>query len=220
VQITIRAGPGPAAAADEDALSENEARMSWTPTTRGVAVLPAAALLLVLGVACASNGGRTVGTGGSAAGGEEMKPGAIPACGDRVDALVGRAGPLAMTGEFPSQVAGSGDGMFVGRATVTSTGPRVSGVTSPEADVFVVRAGEVVSTPLPKDLIGMLVDLGPGASKAFAARGTIRRCAARDSGVGELLPPGRYDVFAVVVVNRDDGSAVAATGGPWPVEVT
>jgi len=147
-----------------------------------------------------------------------MVPAAIPRCGDRTDALLVRApGGLALTGGFPPRVARDGDGTFAGTVTVTSTGPRVAGVTSPEADVFVARAGEVVSTPLPKDLIGRPLDLGSGARVVFTARGTIRPCAA---GAGELLPAGRYDVFAVVVVNREDGSAVVAAGGPWPLEVT
>jgi hypothetical protein len=122
-----------------------------------------------------------------------------------------------MTGEFPPRVDRGGDGTFAGTVTVASTGPRFSGVTSPAADVFVVSAGEVVAMPVAKDLIGQPFDLGPGASAVFAARGTIRPCAA---GAGELLPAGRYDVFAVVVVTRDDGPPLVAAGGPWPLEVT
>jgi hypothetical protein len=122
-----------------------------------------------------------------------------------------------MTGELPRRVAGNGDGMFAGTVTVAATVSGVSGVTSPEADVFVALAGAVVSMPLPKDLIGRPVDLGPGAGEVFTARGTIRHCAA---GEGELLPAGHYTVFALVVINRDDGSEVVAAGGPWPLEVT
>jgi hypothetical protein len=151
---------------------------------------------------------------------------ALPTCGGRVDALPGRAGPLSMTGQLPARVSGTGDGMFTGNVTVTNNGPPISGVTSPQADVFVARAGEVVSTPLPKDLIGLLVRLESGASQAFTATGTVRQCtasgsgAAGGSGAGAVLARGRYDVFAVVVVNRDGGSPVVVTGGPWPIEVT
>lgn len=146
-----------------------------------------------------------------------MAPAAILACGDRIDSLLHLARGLVMTGEFPPRFDRGGDGTFAGTVKVTSTGPRFSGVTSPEADVFVARAGKVVTMPLAKDLIGQPFDLAPGASAVFTARGSIRPCAA---GAGELLPAGRYDVFAAVVVNRDDGPAVVAAGGPWPIEVT
>jgi len=141
----------------------------------------------------------------------------IPPCGNRIDGPPGSAAGLSMAGEFPPRVDRSGDGTFAGTVTVTSTGARFSGVASPEADVVLARAGEVVTIPLAKDLIGQPFDLAAGASTVFTARGTIRPCAA---GAGELLPAGRYDVFAVVVVNRDDGSTVVAAGGPWPLEVT
>jgi hypothetical protein len=107
--------------------------------------------------------------------------------------------------------------MFTGTVTVTSTGQRITGVASPEADVYLAGDGEIVATALPKDSIGQRVDLDSGASMTFTARGAIRPCVA--SG-GERLSAGRYEVFVVVVVNRDDGSAVTATGGPWPLDVT
>jgi hypothetical protein len=174
--------------------------------------------VLVVGTACASAGPQTVGTAQSAVpGGDAMEQAAIPACGDRIDALPGRTEGLSVTGEFPARVDRGGNGMFAGTVTVTSTGARVSGITTPEADVYVATAGKVVATPLPKDLIGQMVDLSSGASQAFTARGTIQQCAA---GAGGLLPAGHYEVFAVVVVNRDDGPAVVVAGGPWPLEVT
>ena len=193
--------------------------MSRTPITRSAAALGSAAALLVLGVACASDGGETVGAAVDSAvpRGDGTAPAVTLTCGDRTHGLLARTSGLAVTGDFPPRVDRGGDGTFVGTVTVTGTGSRVSGVTSPEADVFVARAGEVVSTPVAKDLIGQPFDLGSDASKAFTARGSIRPCAA---GAGELLPAGHYDVFAVVVVNRDDGPAVVAAGGPWPIEVT
>jgi hypothetical protein len=137
------------------------------------------------------------------------------ACGDRVDALSGRAVGVSVAGEFPSRIDRGGGGTFAGTVTVTSTGARVSGVASPEADVYIVAAGKVVATPPPKDLIGQAVDLGVGASHMFTAPGTVRRCAAVG---GELLSAGDYEVFAVVVINSGDGSVVIA-GGPWRLEV-
>jgi hypothetical protein len=124
---------------------------------------------------------------------------------------------LAVTGEFPTRVDRGGDGTFAGRVTVTSTGPSVAGVTSPEADVVVARAGEVVTEPLAKDLIAQPFDLACNTSAVFRARGTIRSCG---GDAAELLPAGRYDVFAMVVVSEDAGASVVATGGPWPLEVT
>jgi hypothetical protein len=142
---------------------------------------------------------------------------AIPRCGEPAGGLLREAGGLAVTGEFPARVDRGGGGTFAGTVTVTGTGERVAGVTSPAADVFVARRGAVVATPLPKDLIGVPFDLGPGASAVFTAPGTIRPCA---PGAGGLLPPGGYEVYAVVVVHRDDGTAVVAAGGPWPLAVT
>ncbi len=140
----------------------------------------------------------------------------VPACGDRIDALPGRIEGLSMTGEFPPRAGREGDGTFAGTVTVTSTGPEVSGVSTPEADVYVARGGEVVATPPPKDTAGRMVDLRAGGSQVFTARGTIQQCAA---DAGGLLPVGRYEVFAVVVVNRDHEPAVVVAGGPWPLEV-
>lgn len=140
-----------------------------------------------------------------------------PRCGDRTDALRARTADLTLTAAFPARVDRRGDGTFAGTVTVTTAGGRLTGVTSPQADVFLARGGEVVAEPLPKDLIGEPFDVGPGGGKRLAARGTIRPCAA---GAGEWLPAGGYDVFAVVVVSRDGGSPVVIAGGPWPVEVT
>lgn len=187
--------------------------MTSRSITRRAGVLAPAALLLVLAAGCAPDPGPTVGTESSGpAGGDKVDQAALPGCGDRIAAA---AGELAMAGDFPSRV-GAGDGTFAGSVTVTSTGARVTGVTSPEADVYVAREGEVVATALAKDLIGRPVDLGPGAGLRLAARGSLRQCAAP----GGLLPAGRYQVFAVVVVSRDDQPAVAAVGGPWPLELT
>jgi hypothetical protein len=172
-------------------------------------VVPFFAMALV---ACSSGADPNV----VRSGGPGMRSITIPLCGDRIDAVVGRPGPLIMTGTFPSRVDHGGDGMFAGTVTVTHIGPRVSGTTSREAYVFVTRDGKVVSTPLPQDLIAEPFDLDSDAGKRFDAPGTIRSCA---TGAGELLPAGRYHVFAMVVVNQHDGAAVMAAGGPWPLEV-
>jgi hypothetical protein len=162
--------------------------------------------LLLVSVACGSDGGGSASQEGVSSMGFQ--------CGDRIDARAADA--MVVGGEFPGTVNRGGDGTFTGTVTVTGTGPRITGVASPEADVYLAGDGEIVATALAKDSIGRPVDLDRGASITFTARGAVRPCAA---GGGERLPAGRYDVFAVVVVNRDDGSSVTATGGPWPIDV-
>jgi hypothetical protein len=191
--------------------------MSKNRKTTGAAGFALAGIVLVLGVACASGSGRTPGASKDSAvpGGEQTARPVSPGCGDRIDALPKASDGLAMTGEFPSRVGRGGDGTFTGSVTITTTLPRVAGVTSPEAGVYLAKAGEIVSVPLAQDLIGQPVELTPGAGHAFPARGAIQSCAA-----GGLLPAGGYTVFAMVLVNRDDGSVAVAAGGPWPLEVT
>jgi hypothetical protein len=136
-------------------------------------------------------------------------------CGDRVDALPSAAG-LTITATFPDRVAGSGDGMFGGTVTLTSTGPEVSGVASPEADVYVARSGVVVATALPKDLVGRPVRIAPGTEVDFPAHGSLQSCGT-PSGP---LPLGDYEMFAMIAITQDDGATLVVTGGPWPIEVT
>jgi hypothetical protein len=133
-------------------------------------------------------------------------------CGVPIDVLQSTATGLAMTGQFPPGADRSGDVTLTGSVTVTGTG--VTGVASPDADVYVVQAGMVVSTPGPKDSVGQQVDFGAAAGATFTAPGSIASC---DSG--ETLPAGSYDIYAAVVVNQADGSVVIATGGPWPLAI-
>jgi hypothetical protein len=133
-------------------------------------------------------------------------------CGVPIDVLQSSATGLAMTGQFPPGADRSGDGTLTGSVTVTGTG--VTGVASPDADVYVVQAGMVVSTPGPKDSVGQQVDLGSAAGATFAAPGSIASC---DSG--EPLPAGSYDIYAAVLVNQADGSVGVAAGGPWPLGI-
>jgi hypothetical protein len=133
-------------------------------------------------------------------------------CGVPIDVLQSTATGLAMTGQFPPGADRGGDGTFTGSVTVTGAG--VAGVASPDADVYVVQAGMVVSTPGPKDSVGQQVDLGSAAGATFTAPGSIASCES-----GEPLPAGSYDIYAAVVVNQADGSVVIATGGPWPLAI-
>jgi hypothetical protein len=187
-----------------------------------------AAAALVLGLACGADTVAQPAATPAGVASESTSPGGDLAqvtfheCGDGVDGLLRRADDLTLTGEFAPGVDRGGDGTFAGTVTLTSTGPRITGVTSTQADVYVVRAGRIVAMPLPKDLIARPIDLAAGASAKLDARGSLRSCAA-GAGAGEVLPAGRYDVFAVVVVNRDGEpttSTVVVSGGPWPVELT
>jgi hypothetical protein len=157
-------------------------------------------LLAVLG--CAAKGEHS-------AGGVQVTT-FVP-CGGKIDDLVRQQpGGLTMIGQFPPKVERKGQGMFTG--TVTATG-LITGITSPEADIYLAKAGQVVATPLPKDSIGQPIDLKPGTSHTFSARGSVRSCASI-----EPIPAGQYDIYAVVVVTRGHGPTVAV-GGPWPIEV-
>jgi hypothetical protein len=168
-------------------------------------------LLLAVSAACGGDGaGQTVGSSTTSGGGEAVDQPGVVECGGRFDDLPGPRAPLTVSGSFPARVDGAaGDGTFTGTVIVTATQP-VKGVTSPAADVYVARSGEVVATPLPKDLVGLALDLGPGASRELAATGSVRRCPQAEAP----LPPGRFEVYAVVTV---DGAV--AVGGPWPVDV-
>ncbi|USX53593.1 hypothetical protein [Lentzea sp. HUAS12] len=171
--------------------------------------------VLVVVTACAAGGQSAGSTQSANSGGDVVEQASVPACGDRIDTLPGRVEGLSVTGEFPPRTGRDGDGTFAGTVTVTSTGAEIAGVATPEADVYVARGGEVVATPVAKDSVGQVVDLRAGTGQVFTARGTIARCAG-----GGVLAAGRYEVFAVVVVNRDDGPQVVVAGGPWPLEVT
>ena len=129
-----------------------------------------------------------------------------------------------MTANFPSQVDRSGDPSFAGTVTVTNIAKPLSGVTSPEADIFVARAGTVVAVPPAKDSIAVSIELATGGSRVFTARGSLRQCQRDGTGdaTGPLIAAGRYEVYAIVVVDDDTGTGngVAAIGGPWHLEVT
>jgi hypothetical protein len=161
------------------------------------------AALLLVPAACASGGGTAPAREGAAS--------VNFRCGQRIEGS--RPDGMEVGGRFPPALKRGGDGMFSGTVTATATGARITGVASPEADVYLARDAMVVATALPKDSTGRPVDLAAGAT--FTARGSLRSCAPG----GDPLPAGHYQVFAVVLVVRDDGSSVSATGGPWPLDV-
>jgi hypothetical protein len=122
------------------------------------------------------------------------------------------AGALTLTGQFPAEVA-AGEPMLSGTVEATSS-EVLRGVTQPGADVFLVRDGRVVTTPLAQDAMGILWSVAAGEARSLPAEGALAAC---DSG--EPLEPGAYEVYARLMVIPDDGGSVEAFGGPWPLEV-
>jgi hypothetical protein len=194
--------------------------MPRPPLRRSIAALGFAAVLLASGAGCASNGssaqsdvtGPRVSDDEPADAVDQVGQVTSLDCGVPIDVLQSTLTGLAMTGQFPPAADRGGDGIFTGSVAVTGTG--VTGVASPDADVYLVQAGMVVSTPGPKDSVGQQVDLGSAAGATFAAPGSIASC---DSG--EPLPAGSYDIYAAVLVNQADGSVGVAAGGPWPLGI-
>ena len=108
---------------------------------------------------------------------------------------------LTLIGSFPERVSGA---MFEGTVTLVNDGDeRLKGLAASAPDVYVMQGGEIVAAAMPKDDVGVVVELLPGASREFPAKGSLR-----------ALPPGRYEVLAVL---RIDGNT--AVGGPWPLQV-
>jgi hypothetical protein len=117
-----------------------------------------------------------------------------------------------LTGSFPERVRAGEQAAFDGAVTVTNTsGRRVEGLCAIQPDVYVTQSGRTVVAPVPRDAVGVLLDLAPGASREFAGVGSLRR------PDGAALPPGRYEIHAVLrVVGNGERSPA---GGPWPLEV-
>ena len=120
---------------------------------------------------------------------------------------------LTVSGQFPGRVAAK-DGSVSSQVDVTAGGA-VRGVMAPSADGFLVRGGRIVTLPAPQDLMGVRLTLAPGAAHRLPAVVNLQPCAAGTA----VLPPGPYELYVRVVVNRDDGSAFESFGGPWAIEV-
>src|SRR5215210_1453501 len=118
---------------------------------------------------------------------------------------------LTLTGRFPARARASEAPTFDGTVTViNATGERVEGLAAVQPDVFVMQSGRPLTAPVPRAPVGTLLDLAPGAAKEFTATGSLRR---PDE---QPLPPGRYEIHAVLRVFRDGDPSPA--GGPWPLE--
>jgi hypothetical protein len=101
----------------------------------------------------------------------------------------------------------AGEQTFEGSLTVTNaSGERFQGLSAIAPDVYLAQGGRTVAPPLPRDAVGVLLDLEPGASRELAAAGSLRG-----------LAPGRYEIRAVLRVFGQ--SQRSPEGGPWPLEI-
>ncbi|HEX8488075.1 MAG TPA: hypothetical protein VF642_05985 [Propionibacteriaceae bacterium] len=137
------------------------------------------------------------------------------ACGApfRLPAVTG----VSVTGRFPTTVDRS-EVVLSGTVSLVSTDSDRTVVTSPEADVFLVRDGVVVTEPLVQDSMGSQASLALGEELSLPATGALVPCASDDPG-GPPLAPGPYELYARVLLSNDDGTAQECFGGPWLVEL-
>jgi hypothetical protein len=122
-------------------------------------------------------------------------------------------GGLRLVGRFAESVP-AGQQTVSGMVEVTSR-EAMRGVAAPAADVFLVREDQVVTTPLAQDAIGVRWELAAGETRSMPAIASLVSCEPE----GGSLPPGRYELYARVVLTPDDGAAQRACGGPWRLRV-
>ena len=127
-----------------------------------------------------------------------------------------RRARLTLAGSFPERVRATERATFEGTVTIANhTDRRVEGLSASRPDLYLTRAGDIVATPLPRDEVGLVLDLAPGEARNFPAAGSLRSCSR-----GQPLAPGRYDVYAVLTIADTDGAqTISAVGGPWRVEI-
>ena len=134
-------------------------------------------------------------------------------CGD-VFGEEGRGAGLTLTGSFPERVRAT-ERTFEASVTVgNASDARVEVLAASAPDVYVTRSRKIVATPLVRDQLGRRLALAPGEAREFSAGGSLRRCTD-----GRPLPPGRYEIHAVLVIVAADGIA-EAVGGPWSLEIS
>jgi hypothetical protein len=122
---------------------------------------------------------------------------------------------LLLTGSFPERVRAT-ERTFEGTVTVVNDSDRrIEALAASRPDVHLVQSGKSMTTPLPRDEVGLQLDLAPGAARDLTATGSLT------SGVtARPLAPGRYEIHAVLPLAGADGARIApAAGGPWSLEV-
>jgi hypothetical protein len=178
---------------------------------------PLLAVLALVVAACDS--GSVSGSVEPEASREESVSGGEPANGPG-EVVCGRAfelpaaGGLRLVGQFPERVA-AGQPTVSGMVEVTSE-EAVRGVAAAGADVFLVRDGRVVTTPLAQDAMGIRWDLAAGETASLPGTGSLVSC----EPDGGPVPPGGYELYVRVVLVPDDATTPQASfGGPWPLQV-
>jgi len=78
-------------------------------------------------------------------------------CGDEL--AEERSGPLRLTGSFPARVRATERPTFDGTVTVVNhSDRRVEGLAASRPDVYLLRSGRIVATPLPRDEVGLQLE--------------------------------------------------------------
>jgi hypothetical protein len=118
-----------------------------------------------------------------------------------------------LVARFPESVR-AGQQAVTGTVEVTSR-DSVRAVAAPAADVFLVRDDQVVAMPMPQDAIGVRWELSVGETRSVPATASLVSCESADGP----LAPGRYKLYARMVLTPDDGAPERAFGGPWRLDV-
>jgi hypothetical protein len=119
-------------------------------------------------------------------------------------------------GSFPARVRSTERPTFDGTVTVVNhSDRRVEGLGASRPDVYLLQAGRIVATPLPRDEVGVQLDLAPSAVRELTATGSLTSCS-----VARPLARGHYEIQAVLPIVGVDGTGIdPAVGGPWSLEV-
>jgi hypothetical protein len=128
------------------------------------------------------------------------------------------AGVPTLTGDFPAVVSAT-QNQVSGTVKVAAGTGTVRGVAVPAADLFLVRDGRIATVPQPQDLMGIRLELTPGQVETLPAQAPLAACTSDGDVRAQSLSPGRYALYARVVLNHDDGSSTEVFGGPWPLEL-
>ena len=134
-------------------------------------------------------------------------------CGDEFG-KAGRGAAVTLTGSFPARARATERTFEASVSVRNDSDARVEALSASAPDVYVTRSGTIVATPLVRDQLGLHLTLAPGEVREFAAGGSLRGCSD-----GRPLPPGRYEIHAVLVIVATD-DIVEAVGGPWSLEIS
>jgi hypothetical protein len=118
-----------------------------------------------------------------------------------------------LVARFPERVRAAQQAVTA-RVEVTSR-DAMRAVAAPAVDVFLVRDDQIVAMPIPQDAIGARWELAAGETRSVPATASLVSCAP----TGDPLAPGRYELYARLVLTPDDGATQRAFGGPWPLDV-